>query len=153
VIKKDWTRMAKTIVEPKVTGDWQQVRIRLPVDVIQRLKTDDASFNSRIVDGLRQYLNQRQNLEQIAREAALCRAFATCCSVAETITGRPLDDPATLKCALSMIRTLVEKLDSEVKSKGGQPAAQRAIEALLKLGSLDTDQRAGFNAGLSVLAT
>jgi hypothetical protein len=148
--------MAKMIVEPKASpGDsgWQQVRIRLPVDVIQRLKTDDASFNGKVVDGLRRYLDQRENLEQIAREAALCRAFATCFSIAEMATRKPMTDPSTLKFALSMIRTLVEKLDSEMKSKGGHPVAQRAIEALLRLGTLDADQRAGFNAGLSVLAT
>lgn len=149
-------RTTRTIIEVKNTAEasgWQQVRIRLPIDLIQKLKTDDASFNGKIVDGLRRYLDQREKLEQIAREAALSRAFATCFSAAEMITGKPLDDATTMKLALSMIRTLVEKLDNEVKGKGGQPTAQRAIEALLKLATLDADQRAGFNAGLSVLAT
>lgn len=136
-------------------SEWKQIRVRLPADVFMAFSgTDSGTLNGQIVSSLRNYLAHRSTIEQIAREAALARGFSACFSAAEMITRKTCDDdPATLKLALSMIRTLIEKIDPELKGKASQPLARSAIEALLRLGSLDENLREGFSAGLSVAVT
>lgn len=125
----------------------RQIRIRVPTDLLAELEAS-GNLNDQIVAQLRLAKLSRKTLT----ENAMVRALALCFASAEVITGKSVeDDTLTLRLALEMTSKMVtffeEQVKGNVKTKPG--LAQKVLQQLLKVASIEDDKRQTFLAGLA----
>jgi len=130
--------------------DRKQIRVRLPVSLLQELEAAGGTVQDQIVNQLRLASLSRRTL----LEHTMARAVALCFVSAETVTGKSLDsDKETLKLALDMSIKMVSYFDELVKGpnkpRRDNETARKTVEALLKVAFLDDERRQSVLTGLA----